>query len=97
MTKAIESPLSIFEEREYIGQTISEFHPTFRLSVSPVLAGDGGRTVGRPVRLQQQSTSMYFAAPSAQMRLRLVGVDARHPIPYFASRWGDAFRDEPGF
>ena len=92
-----ESPLSIFEAREHIGETLGECHFTFRFSVSPVLAGEGVRTVDRAVRLQKQSTSMYFAAVSTEMRFRLVGVDACHPVPHFASRWGDAFRDEPGF
>ena len=50
-----------------------------------------GRFAG-PCVFQKQSTQMYFAALSPQMRFRLVGVDAYHPEPHFASRWGDAFR-----
>ena len=61
---------------------------------SPVMVF--GRLAGA-VRLQKQSTQMYFAALSPQMRFWLVGVDACHPVPHFASRWGDAFRDKPGF
>ena len=75
-----ESPLSIFEAREHIGETLGECHLAFRLSISPVLAREGVRTVGRAVRLQKQSTEMYIAALSPQMRFRLVGVDACHPV-----------------
>ena len=73
-----ESSLGIFEARKHIGETLGECHLTFRPSVSPVLAREGVRTVGRAVRVEKQPAHMHFAARPAQVRLRFVRVHARH-------------------